>query len=186
MMMLVRRPREKRVGKERAGCRAAGGVWACFCRCHPSLSRIPGSFQEHRKMRILMVGLDAAGKTTILYKLKLGFNVETVEYKNVSFTMWDVGGQDKIRPLNDRERVNEAREELMRMLAEDELRDAVLLVFANKQDLPNAMNAAEITDKLGLHSLRHRNWYIQATCATSGDGLYEGLDWLSNQLRNQK
>lgn len=86
---------------------------------------------------------------------------------------------------NDRERVNEAREELMRMLAEDELRDAVLLVFANKQDLPNAMNAAEITDKLGLHSLRHRNWYIQATCATSGDGLYEGLDWLSNQLRTR-
>ncbi|KAL6067021.1 hypothetical protein STEG23_031256 [Scotinomys teguina] len=75
----------------------------------------------------------------------------------------------------------------MRMLAEDELRDAAILVFANKQDLPNAMNAAEITDELGLHSLRHRNWwYIQATCATSGDGLYEGLDWLSNQLRNQK
>uniref|UniRef100_A0A8C3C7Z3 ADP-ribosylation factor 3 n=1 Tax=Cairina moschata TaxID=8855 RepID=A0A8C3C7Z3_CAIMO len=166
-----------------------------------------------KEMRILMVGLDAAGKTTILYKLKLGeivttiptigFNVETVEYKNISFTVWDVGGQDKIRPLwrhyfqntqglifvvdsNDRERVNEAREELMRMLAEDELRDAVLLVFANKQDLPNAMNAAEITDKLGLHSLRHRNWYIQATCATSGDGLYEGLDWLANQLKNKK
>ncbi|CAO2601008.1 ADP-ribosylation factor 3 [Lemmus lemmus] len=152
-----------------------------------------------KEMRILMVGLDAAGKTTILYK----FNVETVEYKNISFTVWDVGGQDKIRPLwrhyfqntqglifvvdsNDRERVNEAREELMRMLAEDELRDAVLLVFANKQDLPNAMNAAEITDKLGLHSLRHRNWYIQATCATSGDGLYEGLDWLANQLKNKK
>jgi len=56
--------------------------------------------------------------------------------------------------------------------------------FAFGQDLPNAMNAAEITDKLGLHSLRNRNWYIQATCATSGDGLYEGLDWLSNQLKN--
>ncbi|KAI3365722.1 hypothetical protein L3Q82_010163, partial [Scortum barcoo] len=166
-----------------------------------------------KEMRILMVGLDAAGKTTILYKLKLGeivttiptigFNVETVEYKNISFTVWDVGGQDKIRPLwrhyfqntqglifvvdsNDRERVNEAREELSRMLAEDELRDAVLLVFANKQDLPNAMNAAEITDKLGLHALRQRSWYIQATCATSGDGLYEGLDWLSNQLKNHK
>jgi hypothetical protein len=53
------------------------------------------------------------------------------------------------------------------------------------QDLPNAMNAAEITDKLGLHSLRNRNWYIQATCATSGDGLYEGLDWLSQQLKTQ-
>nr|XP_043870393.1 ADP-ribosylation factor 2-like [Solea senegalensis] len=87
---------------------------------------------------------------------------------------------------NDRERVTEAREELARMLAEDELRDAVLLVFANKQDLPNAMNAAEITEKLGLHALRQRSWYIQATCATSGDGLYEGLDWLSNQLKNQK
>uniref|UniRef100_A0A6N2KLK1 ADP-ribosylation factor n=1 Tax=Salix viminalis TaxID=40686 RepID=A0A6N2KLK1_SALVM len=134
-----------------------------------------------KEMRILMVGLDAAGKTTILYKLKLGeivttiptigFNVETVEYKNISFTVWDVGGQDKIRPLwrhyfqntqglifvvdsNDRDRVVEARDELHRMLNEDELRDAVLLVFANKQDLPNAMNAAEITDKLGLHSLR--------------------------------
>ena len=62
---------------------------------------------------------------------------------------------------NDRERAVEARDELHRMLAEDELREAVLLVFANKQDLPNAMNAAEITDKLGLHSMRNRNWYIQ-------------------------
>ena len=83
---------------------------------------------------------------------------------------------------NDRDRVNEAREELQRMLNEDELRDAILLVFANKQDLPNAMNAAEITDKLGLHSLRQRQWYIQSTCATSGDGLYEGLDWVSLPL----
>jgi hypothetical protein len=59
---------------------------------------------------------------------------------------------------NDRDRIGEARDELHRMLNEDELRDAVLLVFANKQDLPNAMNAAEITDKLGLHSLRQRHW----------------------------
>ncbi|KAJ3376715.1 hypothetical protein HDU92_009084 [Lobulomyces angularis] len=165
-----------------------------------------------KEMRILMVGLDAAGKTTILYKLKLGeivttiptigFNVETVEYKNISFTVWDVGGQDKIRPLwrhyfqntqgiifvvdsNDRDRVGEARDELQRMLNEDELRDALLLVFANKQDLPNAMNAAEITDKLGLHSLRQRQWFIQATCATSGDGLYEGLEWLSSNLKKK-
>uniref|UniRef100_A0A2K6UJL1 ADP-ribosylation factor n=1 Tax=Saimiri boliviensis boliviensis TaxID=39432 RepID=A0A2K6UJL1_SAIBB len=158
-----------------------------------------------KEMRILMVGLDAVGKTTILYKLKLGeivttiptigFNVETMEYKNISFTVWDplwhhyfqsTQGLIFVVDSNDRERVNEAREELMRMLAEDELRDAVLLVFANKQDLPNAMNAAEITDKLGLHSLRHRNWYIRPPAATSGDRLYEGLDWLSNQLRNQR
>ena len=158
-----------------------------------------------KEMRILMVGLDAAGKTTILYKLKLGevvttiptigFNVETVEYKNISFTVWDVGGQDKIRPLwrhyyqntqgiifvvdsNDRERIddssgadNSAKEELHRMLAEDELRDAIVLVFANKQDLPNAMSVNEVTERLGLNQLRNRQWYIQSTCATTGDGM---------------
>ncbi|KAG1659672.1 ADP-ribosylation factor 4 [Nymphon striatum] len=162
-----------------------------------------------KQMRILMVGLDAAGKTTILYKLKLGevvttiptigFNVETVTYKNISFTVWDVGGQDKIRPLwrhyfqntqglifvvdsNDEERINEAKDELTKMLSEDELRDAVLLVFANKQDLPNAMTTAALTEKLKLAELRSRRWYIQGACATQGIGLYEGLDWLSNEL----
>jgi len=159
--------------------------------------------------RILMVGLDAAGKTTILYKLKLGevvttiptigFNVETVDYKNMRFTVWDVGGQDKIRPLwrhyfqgtngliyvvdsNDRDRIEDAREELTKMLNEDEMREAVLLVFANKQDLPNAMTAAEVTEKLGLHNLRHRQWFIHSACAITGEGLYEGLDWLSRTL----
>ena len=86
---------------------------------------------------------------------------------------------------NDRDRINEARDELQRMLNEDELRNAILLVFANKQDLPNAMQAAEITDKLGLQNLRQREWYIQATCATTGDGLYEGLEWLSNTLKKK-
>ncbi|KAB0351295.1 hypothetical protein FD754_016152 [Muntiacus muntjak] len=100
---------------------------------------------------------DAAGKTTTLHKLKLG-------EMNISFTAWDTGGQDKIWPLwhhyfrITQEHVNEVHKELMKMLAEDKLRDTVLL----------------ITDTLGLHTLRHRNWYIQ------------GLDWLSNQLQNQK
>ena len=68
------------------------------------------------------------------------------------------------------------------MLGEDELKDAVLLVMANKQDLPGAMTTPDITDKLGLHTIRGRQWYIQATCATTGDGLYEGLDWLSRNV----
>merc|ERR1712153_185866 len=163
--------------------------------------------------RILMVGLDAAGKTTILYKLKLGevvttiptigFNVETVEYKNISCTVWDVGGQDKIRPLwrhyyqntqglifvvdsNDRDRIEDAKEELNKMLAEDEMKDAVVLCFANKQDLPNAMPAAEVTEKLGLQSMRNRQWFIQSACASTGDGLYEGLDWMSRTLSSKK
>ncbi|KAH3732997.1 Small GTPase superfamily, Rab type [Pelomyxa schiedti] len=162
-----------------------------------------------KDMRILMVGLDAAGKTTVLYKLKIGevvtttptigFNVETVNYKRVNFTVWDVGGQEKIRPLwrhyfqhtdgiifvvdsNDRERVEEARDELHRLLHEDELRDAVLLVLANKQDLPNALSLKDLTQKLDLTSQRNRKWMVQAACATSGDGLYEGLDWLHNNM----
>ncbi|CAM8940703.1 unnamed protein product [Rhodiola kirilowii] len=165
-----------------------------------------------KEMHILMVGLDSAAKMTILYKFKLGeiattipaigFNVETVEYKNISSTIWDVGGQDKIRPLwrhyfqntqglifvvdnNDRDRVVEARDELHRMLTECDLRDAVLLVLANKHDLPNAMNTTEITEKLGLPSLHQCHWYIQRTCATSGEGLYEGLDWLSNYIASK-
>merc|ERR1719271_1954022 len=136
-----------------------------------AFSRIWERMFGKKEMRILMVGLDAAGKTTILYKLKLGevvttiptigFNVETVEHKNITFTVWDIGGQDKIRKLwryyyqgtdgaifivdsSDRDRIEDAREELFRMLCDDEMRNAVLLVFANKQDLPGAMTAAEI------------------------------------------
>merc|ERR1711869_135581 len=178
-----------------------------------TFSKLFGKLFGKKDVRILMVGLDAAGKTTILYKLKLGevvttiptigFNVETVEYKNISFTVWDVGGQDKIRPLwrhyyqntqglifvvdsNDRDRIEDAREGLTKMLNEDEMREAVLLVFANKQDLSNAMTAAEVTEKLGLHNLRHRQWFIQSACATTGDGLYEGLDWMSRTLSGRK
>ena len=137
----------------------------------------------------------------------IGFNVEEVTYKNVLFTVWDVGGKDKIRPLwryfyqttvglifvvdsLDRERIddssgsdNSAKDELHRMLAEDELRDTPLLVFANKQDLAKSMSVNEVTERLGLNQLRNRKWYIQGTCAITGDGLYDGLDWLTNTLQ---
>jgi len=178
-----------------------------------AMSKIWQRILGKEERRIIMCGLDAAGKTTILYKLKLGkvvttiptigFNVETVEYKLVSFTVWDVGGRDKIRPLwrhyyqgtnalifvvdsNDRDRIEDAREELCKFMSEDELRDAVWLVFANKQDLPNAMLASEVTEKLGLHRIRNRRWFLQPSCATTGDGLYEGLDWLARTLSQQK
>eukprot|EP01083_Nonionella_stella_P096186 270316_1 len=177
-------------------------------------------FSKKKEMRILMVGLDAAGKTTILYKLKLGevvttiptigFNVETVEYKKINFTVWDVGGQDKIRPLwrhyyqnthgiifvvdsNDGERIddsaniaNNARKELHRMLQEDELKDAVLLVLANKQDLPNALAVDDVQRRLGLDELVGRDWLCQGSCATTGTGLFDGLDWLSDKLSKKK
>lgn len=134
---------------------------------------------------------------------RTGFNVETVEHKNISFTVWDVGGQDRIRPLwrhyfcntqgvifvvdsNDRDRIDRgtksapmrtkktcydhelmwlcfcrlAQEELHRMLHEVDLSDAVLLVYANKQDLPNAMSACEVTEKLNLQRISSRCWYV--------------------------
>jgi ADP-ribosylation factor protein 1 len=133
----------------------------------------------------------------------VGFNVETVQYKNINFNVWDIGGQDKLRPLwrhyydgtnaiifvvdsSDRNRIQAARLELHKMLNDESLRDAALLVFANKQDLPNALGAADLSDQLGLHALRHRQWFIQSCCATTGDGLYEGLDWLSETLQKVK
>jgi ADP-ribosylation factor protein 1 len=86
---------------------------------------------------------------------------------------------------NDCELIGEAREVLHRVINEDELRDAFLLMLANKQDLPNAMNPAEATERLDLHSLRPRTWFIQGTCATSGEGLYEGLEWLVEALKRR-
>lgn len=174
------------------------------------LSKALGKLFGNKEMRILMLGLDAAGKTTILYKLKLnqsvttiptvGFNVETVTYKNVKFNVWDVGGQDKIRPLwrhyytgtqglifvidsADRDRIDEARQELERILADREMRDCLLMVFANKQDLAGAMSPAEVTEKLGLHKMRERSWYVHPSCATTGEGLFEGLQWLSQNVK---
>merc|ERR1712007_9055 len=121
----------------------------------------------------------------------------------MGFTTWDIGGRDKIRPLwrhyyqgtqaivfvvdsNDRDRVEDAREELTKFLNEDEMRDAVLLVFANKQDLPDAMPASEVAHKLGLNDLRDRRWHIQSACATTGDGLYEGLGYLHKALTDER
>ncbi|KAM0007762.1 putative small GTPase superfamily, ARF/SAR type, P-loop containing nucleoside triphosphate hydrolase [Helianthus debilis subsp. tardiflorus] len=161
------------------------------------------------------------------------FNVETLEYKNISFSVWDFGAQTMYRLLplmsrylqntqglifvvdsTNRDRMDEARDDLHMMLLKGgnfvicsnlqwecvyylgdtmhllivlqvALKDAVLLVFANKQDLLGAMNVAEITDKLDLHSLGQQKWHVQSASATSGEGLYEGLDWLSNNIDNK-
>ncbi len=130
----------------------------------------------------------------------IGFNVEVVEYKNISRTVWDIGGQDKIRALwrhyypnteslifvvdsCDRKRINTAKDELDKLLADDLLRNSILLIFANKQDLPDAMPPSEMAEKLGLYKLGSRQWYIQACCAVGqGQGIYEGLDWLSEAV----
>lgn len=86
---------------------------------------------------------------------------------------------------NDRDRAGDARAELERMLQEPELADAVVLVYANKQDLPKALRPADVASKLGLAGIK-RVWHIQGCCATTGDGLYEGLDWLTTALKDRK
>lgn len=166
-----------------------------------------------RQMRILMVGLDAAGKTTILYKLKLGeivttiptigFNVETVQYKNLKFQVWDLGGQTSIRPYwrcyysntdaiiyvvdsMDRDRIGISKQELVSMLEEDELKKSVLVVFANKQDIEGAMTVTEVANSLGLSIIKNRKYQIFKTSAIKGEGLDEAMEWLANTLQNAK
>lgn len=107
----------------------------------------------------------------------------------------DLGGQTSIRPYwrcyyantaavifvidsTDIERLGTAADELAAMLNEDELRDAALLVFANKQDQPGAKGAGEISEALKLGELRDRNWSIVACSAIDGKGINEGMDWL--------
>lgn len=159
-------------------------------------------------MKILMLGLDNAGKTTILYKLKLnkiktsaptvGFNVETLSFKNVKFNMWDVGGQARLRPLwrhyfpatnalifvidsADKERLTQAKEELFSIIGEKEMENVVLLVLANKQDLPGAMTPNEVSSFLQLgESLKNQLWCVIGSNALTGQGLIEGLSWIAN------
>eukprot|EP00731_Ephydatia_muelleri_P030284 Em0021g807a len=87
---------------------------------------------------------------------------------------------------NDRDMIADCSEELGWFLRKEAYTNCVLLVLANKQDLPNAMSIQEITEKLELNTLKDRLWHIQSTCATSGDGLYEGLDWLRDTLSNRE
>ncbi|KAH3677623.1 hypothetical protein WICMUC_001726 [Wickerhamomyces mucosus] len=163
-----------------------------------------------------MLGLDSAGKTTILYKLKLnqikttgptvGFNVETFQYKNIRFNMWDVGGQDRLRPLwrhyypktnaliyvidsCDTKRLEESKQHLYKILKEldniDTAKDYLLLIFANKQDLTNSMSPKEINDYLDLKNNLRKNqlFAVIGANALTGQGLIEGLSWISNNFK---
>ena len=181
------------------------------------VSRLVKLFEEWsvgQPCRIVMLGLDAAGKTTILYKIKLnetvstiptiGFNVEEVRLgKGISFTVWDVGGQEKIRPLwrhyyyntdgliyvvdsNDVERFKEASEELHGILSNDEMRGIPVVVMANKQDLPHAVGPSEMINHLGLQTLRGHKWHIQACTACNGDGVYESMEAMARLIKEKR
>ncbi|KAJ1019266.1 hypothetical protein NDA13_006186 [Ustilago tritici] len=162
-----------------------------------------------KELKICILGLDNAGKTTLMYKMTLGSvvstaptvgsNTENFEYKNLKFTLWDVGGQTSLRTSwtsyltstdavifvldsNDRERVSLAREELHRIAQDEQVTKAPILVWANKQDIKGAMTPAEISESLALTAFRERTWQISGCSALTGKGLTEGLDWLAGVL----
>ncbi|CAN0474714.1 unnamed protein product [Ectocarpus sp. 12 AP-2014] len=182
------------------------------------IARLANILNGLQEKRLLLLGLDAAGKTSLLYRLHLnevvttiptiGFNVERVEYNRMMMTIWDIGGQTKLRPLwhhyfintdalifvvdsNDHERIEEARDELFHILQDPNMDGCqTVLIFLNKQDLPGAISPSVMRSKLGLdgvgrNPLMKRTWYMQGCCAVTGEGVYDGLDWLRGALNKK-
>ncbi|KAM8811984.1 putative ADP-ribosylation factor-like protein 5C isoform 1-T1 [Rhynchonycteris naso] len=161
--------------------------------------------QEHK---VIIVGLDNAGKSTILYQFlmnevvhtcpTIGSHVEEIVLRKTHFLMWDIGGQEALRctwntyysdaefitlviDSTDRDRLLTTWEELYKMLAHEALRDASVLIFANKQDMKDSMTTVEISQFLTLNAIKDHPWHIQACCALTGEGLLAGLQWMQSR-----
>ncbi|XP_028841644.1 ADP-ribosylation factor-like protein 4D isoform X2 [Denticeps clupeoides] len=167
---------------------------------------------------VAMVGLDSAGKTTILYRMKFndflqaiptkGFNHEDIIFgrsKSISLGVWDVGGQEKLRPLwrsylrhmdglvfvvdsNDKERLEEAKVEFQRIAQAPESQGLPILVLANKQDLPQALSVFDVEKALRLCELGSDTMYHTEACnAMDWNALNHGLEKLHEMiLKNKK
>ena len=159
---------------------------------------------------LLILGLDNAGKTAVLYALKLeipveytvptiGFNVEEIKMGNVTLNMWDIGGQTKLRELwphyfeqasgiafvvdsNDVDRLELARDELHALISNKELAGKPFLILANKQDLPQAVGKEELVKTLGLDLIHSSPWHILECCAIKNTNLRTGFEWLSDSI----
>ena len=162
---------------------------------------------NEKELRILMVGLDNAGKTTIVKRVNgedidsvsptLGFNIKTMRYKGYALNIWDVGGQKtlrsywrnyegitKVRVSNsaDHRRLEDCKEELHALLSEEKLVGATLLILANKQDIPGALTKEMLTRVLDLRKMTSRRWHIEGCSALTGEGLLQGLDWCAKDI----
>jgi ADP-ribosylation factor-like protein 2 len=170
---------------------------------------------KEREVRLLILGLDNAGKTTILRKFSgeaidkieptLGFNIKTLEHAGYSVNFWDIGGQKSIRAYwrnyfeqtdgllwvvdsADRIRLEMCRDELFGLLQQEKLAGASLLIFANKQDMEGALSSGEIASVLELDQndrYKNRHWSIQSCSAVTGDGLVEGMDWMVDDIASR-
>jgi len=162
------------------------------------------------QMRVLLLGLDAAGKTTTLYQLMgkndktvptIGYNVETISVPPLEFMVWDVSGQERLRSfwrhyyhgtcgvifvvdVCDAERFPMVRRELHGILQEEELSQAVVLILANKADQQNAVSTQELSQALELELLdaSGRKYHVQRSVALTGEGLKDGVIWLSKNM----
>ena len=160
------------------------------------------------KRKILMVGLDGAGKTSILYRLKLndyiqtvttvGLNVETIVHKNLELLIFDVGGQarslwsyyfDNLDALvfvvdsTDKARLKIVREEMMRISEALKGHKYVMLLYMNKQDLDTKIEFSELIDSCGVNELKYPiDVIVQKCSALKGDGLIDGIEKLSDYL----
>ncbi|KAK6909507.1 hypothetical protein I203_103527 [Kwoniella mangroviensis CBS 8507] len=165
-----------------------------------------------RETKVLILGLDNAGKSTILYRITMGSvvasaptvgsNHEIYDYKGVRFGLIDIGGQTSLRSSwsqyflgteaiilvvdsSDSARLGMVKQELMKLIADEQLKTSLLLVLANKQDLPisqGRLTPAQVSEALGLTDLREREWQIMGCSALTGIGLFEGMDWLVGKL----
>ncbi|XP_065187578.1 ADP-ribosylation factor-like protein 3 [Sycon ciliatum] len=174
------------------------------------LRKLRGS--DHQEVRILLLGLDNAGKTTILKQLASedvtqitptqGFNIKSVKNSGFSLNVWDIGGQRHIRPYwkhyfdntdclvfvidsSDKRRLNESGSELAELLHEESLSQVPVLVFANKQDLFSSEPPDVVASGLQLEKVKDRSWQIQGCIATTGEGVQDGFDWILAQVREK-
>ncbi len=166
--------------------------------------------QVKPEFRVLSLGLDGSGRTTMLYQLKhgkvyttvptTGFNVEKLTLGHSKLTIWDVGGGEKMRPLwrhyyqdltglivvidsTDHDRLNELKDVLQtNVLDVDALLGLPILFCANKQDLPDALPVVQLMERLELNKMTGRPWFIQTTSAITGDGIQKGIEWLVHQM----
>ena len=169
--------------------------------------------QKEREVRILMLGLDNAGKTTVVKKFNgedidliaptLGFNIKTLEYRGFKLNIWDVGGQTSLRSYwrnyfeqtdgliwvidsADRMRLRDCKAELQSLLQQERLAGASLLVFANKQDIEGALTAEQIREELELDKFcEKRHWRICGCSAFTGRGLAGGVDFLVQDIASR-
>ena len=164
---------------------------------------------KEKEMRILFLGIDNAGKSSVIKSFlgesidnlspTLGFEIKTIECDGYRLSCWDVGGQSTIRAYwknyfeatdgvvwvvdsTDRERISLCKKELDSILQQERLANASLLVFANKQDIKDAMKAVEIRSKLDLDRIERRHWSIVPCSASTRNGIENGIKWLVNDI----